>query len=146
MNRFANQCYERCFCDFCNSSFLIRGSVTVHWPPVSILKSGMKHLRRDKSYQFQPPKFTQKEVSVFELSKSKSTGQREVGCWCFPKLASYTRKKIILFTLSIARYLVARRRTHVNAQVINIYFYRSHRVPSSLSNSWRHIAERKNAN
>ena len=93
MNRFGIQCHERCFCDFCNSSFLIRGSVTVHWPPVSILKSGMKHLRRDKSYQFQPPKFTQKEVSVLELSKSKSTGQREVGCWCFPKLASYTRKK-----------------------------------------------------
>ena len=83
---------------FCNSSFLIRRSVTVHWPSVSSLKSGMKHLRRDKSYQFQPPKFTQKEVSVLELSKSKSTGQREVGCWCFPKLASYTRKKIIHFT------------------------------------------------
>ena len=34
MNRFFSQCHERCFCDFCNSSFLIRGSVTVHWPPV----------------------------------------------------------------------------------------------------------------
>ena len=85
---------------FCNSSFLIRRSVTVHWPSVSNLKSGMKHLRRDKSYPFQPPKFTQKEVSVLELSKSKSTGQREVGCWCFPKLASFAQKNIISFTPS----------------------------------------------
>ena len=92
MNRFANQCYERCFCDFCKSSFSIRGSGTVHWPPVSILKSGMKHLRRDKSYQFQPPKWSQKEVSVLELSKSKSSVQREVSCWCFPKLASFAQK------------------------------------------------------
>ena len=37
--------------------------------------------------------------------------------------------------VSISRYLFARRRTHVNAQVINIYFYKSHRVPSSRSNS-----------
>ena len=98
MDRFANQCYERCFCDFCKSSFSIRGSGTVHWPPVSILNSGMKHLCRDKSYQFQPPKCSQKEVSVLELSKSKSSVQREVSCWCFPKLASFKQKEIISFT------------------------------------------------
>ena len=33
-----------------------------------------------KSYQFQPPKWSQKEVSVLELSKSKSSVQREVSC------------------------------------------------------------------
>ena len=98
MNRFANQCYERLFCDFCKSSFSIRGSGTVHWLPVSSLKSGMKHLRRYKSYQFQPPKCSQKEVSVLELSKSKSSVQREVGCWCFPKLASFAQKYHILYS------------------------------------------------
>ena len=38
-------------------------------------------------------KRSQKEVSLLELSKSKSTVQREVGCWCFQKLASCTWKE-----------------------------------------------------
>ena len=39
-----------------------------------------KQLRGNKSCQFRPPKVAKKEVSLLELSKYKSTLQREVGC------------------------------------------------------------------
>ena len=38
-------------------------------------------------------KRSHKEVSLLELLKSKSTVKREVGCWCFQKLASCTWKE-----------------------------------------------------
>ena len=85
---------ERCFCDFCNSSFLIRGSVIVHWLPVSILKSGMKHLRRNKSYQFQPPKgsFCARTFKVQKYRTKRS------GLLMFSEIGKLHAKKIIHFT------------------------------------------------
>ena len=64
---------------------------------VAILKSGIS------SYtgicQFQSPKKAKKKFLCSNFRRPKvSTLQREVGCSCFPRLASCTRKKSYPFT------------------------------------------------
>ena len=67
---------------------------------VAILKIGIiKQLCRDKSCQFRPPKKAKKKFLCSNFRRPKvCTVQREVGCWCDPKLASCTRKKSYSFT------------------------------------------------
>ena len=50
---------------------LITGSVTLHGPPVAILKSVKKHLRRDKSYQFRPPKVAKRKFLCSNFGSPK---------------------------------------------------------------------------
>ena len=66
------------------SHFAVTSSVT-------ILNGGRTYARTSLAsfdHQKKP-----KEVSLLELSKSKSTVQREEGCWCFQKLASCSWEK-----------------------------------------------------
>ena len=89
MNRSASQGDERCFCDFQKCSFSMRGSRTLHWPP--LLQFWM--VAEPTLHQKKP-----KEVFLLELSKSKSTAQREVGCWCFRNWQAAREKNRILYS------------------------------------------------
>ena len=61
---------------------------------VAILKIGIiKQLCRDKSCQFRPPKKAKKKFLCSNFRRPNvSSVQREVGCWCFPKLTSCSRE------------------------------------------------------
>ena len=99
MNRFVRQCDEICFCVFYKCGFLMRGNGTLHWLLCCDFEKWNKQLCRDKSCQFRPPKKSKKKFLCSNFRRLKvSTVQREVGCWCFPKLASCTREKSYPFT------------------------------------------------
>ena len=70
----------------------MRGSRTLHCPPLLQFWI-VAEATPGQVLPVSTTKRSQKEVSLFELSKSKSTVQREVGCWCFQKLASCTWKE-----------------------------------------------------
>ena len=99
MNRFVRQCDEIFFLRFYKCGFL--------WEVVALcidllccdFEKWNKQLCRDKSWQFRPPKTAKKKFLCSNFRRPKvSTVQREVGCSCFPKLASCTRKKSYPFT------------------------------------------------
>ena len=99
MNRFVRQCDEIFFLRFYKCGFL--------WEVVALcidllccdFEKWNKQLCRDKSCQFRPPKKAKKKFLCSNFRRPKvSTLQREVGCSCFPRLASCTRKKSYPFT------------------------------------------------
>ena len=101
MNRFVRQCDEIFFLRFYKCGFL--------WEVVALcidllccdFEKWNKQLCRDKSCQFRPPKKAKKKFLWSNFRRPKvSTLQREVGCSCFPKLASCTRKKSYPLTLA----------------------------------------------
>ena len=70
----------------------MRDSRTLHCPP--LLKFWIvAEATPGQVLPVSTTKRSQKEVSLLELSKSKSTVQKEAGCRCFQKLASCTWKK-----------------------------------------------------
>ena len=99
MNRFVRQCDEIFFLRFYKCGFL--------WEVVALcidllccdFEKWNKQLCRDKSCQFRPPKKAKKKFLCSNFRRPKvSTVQREVGCSCFPKLASCKWKKSYPFT------------------------------------------------
>ena len=98
MNRFVRQCDEICFCVFYKCGFLMRGNGTLHWLFCCDFEKWNKQLCRDKSCQFRPPKKAKKKFLCSNFRRPVSIVQREVDCWCFPKLASCTWKKLVSFT------------------------------------------------
>ena len=76
----------------------------------------------------------QQQKSMIMIRSDKSTPKLVD----FPETFHAQKNRWTLF-ISIAKYLFARCRTRMKRQVLKIYFYRVHRVASSLLYSWAHI-------
>ena len=82
---------------FRNCGCLSKGSLTLHWPPLSQFWKVEELLRRDKSCQFWSPKVAKKKFlcSNFEVQKYRT---KRSGLLMFSEIGKLHAKKIVHFT------------------------------------------------